>query len=125
MTDVDFLGPFFGPQRGAIIAAFEEAIKREVAAQALADVQEILDANIKRPTPYYETQINIARDGDDLLVNDRGIVYGPWLEGTSKRNEETSFKGYHAFRVATEHVNQRVGDLIGHVMRTFIGRLNG
>lgn len=28
----------------------------------------------------------------------RGVVWGPWLEGTSKRNESTGFKGYHLFR---------------------------
>ena len=28
----------------------------------------------------------------------RGVVFAPWLEGTSKRNEENKFKGYHLFR---------------------------
>ena len=28
----------------------------------------------------------------------RGVVWASWLEGTSKRNDSTSFKGYHLFR---------------------------
>lgn len=28
----------------------------------------------------------------------RGVVWSPWLEGTSKRNSSTRFKGYHLFR---------------------------
>ena len=30
--------------------------------------------------------------------NIKGVVWTPWLEGTSKRNESTGFKGYHLFR---------------------------
>ena len=28
----------------------------------------------------------------------KGVVWTPWLEGTSKRNEGNRFKGYHLFR---------------------------
>lgn len=28
----------------------------------------------------------------------RGVAWAPWLEGTSKRNESTHFRGYHLFR---------------------------
>jgi hypothetical protein len=29
---------------------------------------------------------------------ERGVVWSPWLEGTSKRNDSTGFKGYGLFR---------------------------
>lgn len=32
------------------------------------------------------------------VITDGGVVYGPWLEGTSSRNKTTSFKGYHSFK---------------------------
>jgi len=31
-------------------------------------------------------------------IHDSGVVYGPWLEGTSRRNNTTRFKGYRSFR---------------------------
>jgi len=31
-------------------------------------------------------------------IHDSGVVYGPWLEGTSSRNQTTRFKGYASFR---------------------------
>ena len=31
-------------------------------------------------------------------IHDSGVVYGPWLEGTSSRNQTTRFKGYSSFR---------------------------
>jgi hypothetical protein len=29
---------------------------------------------------------------------ERGVVWSPWLEGTTKRNDSTGFKGYGLFR---------------------------
>lgn len=31
-------------------------------------------------------------------IRDGGVIYGPWLEGISTRNQTTRFKGYSAFR---------------------------
>jgi hypothetical protein len=83
-----------------------DEIRQRVAGQALAEVQLNLDRSIQHPTPYYETQIMIQRQGDDMVVHDRGIVYGPWLEGLSHRNQTTRFKGYRAFRRATEEMRR-------------------
>lgn len=127
MSGADLLGPFFNHAvRQHAFDSLIEDIKDQVSAQALADVQEILDQNIKRPTPYYETQINIKSVGEDRQVNDRDVVYGPWLEGISYRNEVTRFKGYHAFRLATERANtsRTTGRIITAALRRAIARLN-
>jgi hypothetical protein len=79
-------------------------IRDELAAFALADVHRILDSRIQHPTPYYETQVTSDVHGDERWVHDRGVVYGPWLEGTSRRNRRTRFKGYHAFTMAADMV---------------------
>ncbi len=31
-------------------------------------------------------------------ITDGGVIYGPWLEGISSRNQRTRFKGYAMFR---------------------------
>ena len=40
--------------------------------------------------------------------SEKGVVWWPWLEGTSKRNESTRFRGYHAFRLATNIMRKRM-----------------
>lgn len=86
----------------AIHEAIQHAV-HEVAQAALSRVHSVLNRQIKHPTPYYETQI-IREDHPMMtVVHDRGIVYGPWLEGISVRNESTTFRGYHAFELGTEH----------------------
>jgi hypothetical protein len=93
-----------------------------VGSQALADVQFYLNKFIKHPTPYYETQIHIERMDDlTISVNDRGVIYGPWLEGTSSRNQTTRFKGYASFRKALQKTESRVQQIVDPIYAHWLG----
>jgi len=121
--DVTVSGPLFGGQFPRIIKDISEDARREVGNAALERVQFILDKNIKHPTPYYETQIIQQAQGRYEVVHDRGIIYGPWLEGTSSRNSSTRFKGYASFRKATQDVEALVPGILERVIAKNIGRL--
>lgn len=95
----------------------------ETGAQALAEWHRILDQRIQQPTPYYETQLTLRRIPDGAQAHDRGVVYGPWLEGTSRRNALSSFKGYHAARLAAEATAARVDTLTEPVVRRWIAEV--
>ena len=116
-------GALFNGRAAHELAAFVLDAKREVGAQAYADVMTILNARIQHPTPYYETQVITQTVGNDVVTHDRGIIYGPWLEGTSSRNQSTRFKGYHAFREASQQVTRKAGVLIARVLARHIGRM--
>lgn len=118
-------GPYFAGLLPGLIAAMVDEMQSVVTAQGLANVQANLDQSIQHPTPYYETQITLQRQADDIVVHDRGIAYGPWLEGTSSRNHATRFKGYHSFRRATEQLRQQAPALVGHVAQRYVGEMNG
>ena len=57
------------------------------------------------------------------LITDGGVIYGPWLEGISSRNDTTRFKGYGSFRrvgqslqkdatgVLEKHISKAVAEL--------------
>lgn len=105
-VEVDISGPLAtGAVRHAVDAALAEAVDA-VGTQAIADVHWVLDRRIKHPTPYYETQIAMDRAVNSIVIHDRGVIYGPWLEGVSHRNQTTRFKGYHAFRMATQEAQE-------------------
>lgn len=124
--DVDTLGPIFGPQAPAAVRQFLREAMDDVSAQLRSEVMQILDRDIKHPTPYYETQIMRERVSDDLYtVHDRDVVYGPWLEGTSERNKTTRFKGYAAFRRGAQAVQAKVPQLTAATLQRCIARLRG
>jgi hypothetical protein len=57
--------------------------------------------------------------------SDRGKVWWPWLEGTSKRNRSTRFRGYHAFKLATNIMRKRMRTEAEKVMADVTERLGG
>jgi hypothetical protein len=120
---VDAHGPLFDGRADAAMVQILDEARQEVAQQGLADVQLNLDTSIRHPTPYYETQIMTERAGEAYVVHDRGIVYGPWLEGVGSRNRSTRFKGYFSFRRATETLRQKAPALVEVVVKRNLGRL--
>lgn len=122
---VTLSGPLFTGMVPAMMTAMIDEMKQVIASQILADWHANLDRSLQHPTPYYETQIMVENRVDDWVVHDRGIVYGPWLEGVSSRNHSTRFKGYASLRRAMDTVVRgKAGPLIGHVARQWIGRMN-
>jgi hypothetical protein len=99
-------------------------LKTVVGNQGLADVQLNLDKSIRNPTPYYETQVTVQNVGTDRVVHDRGIVYGPWLEGTSSRNQSTRFKGYASFRRAADALRRKVVPLTAPIVARYTAMMN-
>ncbi len=91
-------GPLFDKDPEGILRRWTDDLKDSYGQQGLSQVQQYMDQDFKHPTPYYETQVLHERIGDDQVIHDRGIVYGPWLEGVGRRNATTRFKGYHMFR---------------------------
>lgn len=123
-VSVSFDGPIFDGRADSEAARFCEALEGDIAAQVYADVMFNLNRSIKRPTPYYETQITTQRLGDARVVHDRGVVYGPWLEGTSERNRTTRFKGYASFRRAAQSVNARIPAFVERQIERLVERLS-
>ena len=124
-TEVIMTGPLFdGRMQSQANAAVAEATYK-IAQQVSADVHWVLDRDIKHPTPYYETQINIRPVAQDLSVNDRGVIYGPWLEGTSSRNQTTRFKGYAAFRRAFAEAKEYAQLMTNKIVSKYLGGMGG
>lgn len=122
---VHLSGPLFDGRLEVMVDDMLADMMGSASAQGYADVMLGLNEHIQHPTPYYETQINVARDGLALVVNDRGVVYGPWLEGTSSRNRTTRFKGYFSFRRAADELRRKLPGLLGPIAARWQGRMNG
>jgi hypothetical protein len=136
--EVNTNGPLLDGRHEAIVHDYLEDATAEVGQQAYADVHGILNASIRNPTPYYETQITQQRGGiggmDSLdsdvtpvAVHDRGVIYGHWLEGDGSRNAPvTTFRGYGAFGKTAVALNGgKALPLAEAVMQRYLPRLRG
>lgn len=117
MTTVEISGPIFDGRASAAVERLCDEAQRAVAQQGFADVHQILNARIQHPTPYYETQITVEAMDGGQVVHDRGVIYGPWLNGTGSRNETTRFKGYGAFRITKQELHEKVPALVDPIVK--------
>lgn len=126
VIEIKLSGPLFTGQLPAIVHAFGSEMVDEVGAQSYAEVMGYLNAQIRHPTPYYETQVVYERTSESGgHVHDRGIIYGSWLEGTSSRNQSTRFKGYASFRKGFQAMLPKIDGLALSVLARYIGKMNG
>jgi hypothetical protein len=122
MVTVNVSGPLFDGRAAAAVTDLCDEIEYSVAWQAHAEARQIMDASFRQPTPYYEVQVTVEPRGDEMVVHDRGIVYGPWLV---RGRPGTRFRGYDMYRKATAAVLPQVGRLVQHLIGPFLRRMNG
>ena len=76
-------------------------------------------------TGNYRRNINATHRGLNARIDDGGVIYGPWLEGISTRNQTTRFKGYAAFRTVAQWLQQQVHGVFRARMVRAMRELNG
>ncbi|MFG2913355.1 hypothetical protein ACGF0D_10750 [Kitasatospora sp. NPDC048298] len=117
-------GPLFNGTASALVSRFTREGGEEVARWGEGEVQRVLEQVLRHPTGYYQSQVTVNRvSSDSFAITDGGVVYGPWLEGTSRRNAETRFKGYGTFRRVAERVEKRADRTFARVFAEIQGRL--
>lgn len=116
-------GPLFDGQLKREIALANDDIEREVGQAVVNQVTARLRRSMQHPTGFYVRQVRTDRRLDSLVVTDGGVIYGPWLEGVSRRNRASRFKGYAAFRRAAQQADQDAQKVAERVVDNHIGRL--
>lgn len=98
-----------------------ELAKLELARYAWRRVHAHLRANLRNPTGQYQGRVIVDRSTGDPVVTDQGSVKGPWLEGTSSRNQTTPFKGYRSFRQAGNDTERAARVVVQRVLGQALG----
>jgi hypothetical protein len=123
-ADVHLSGPVFDGSARRILEAYTDDVERAVADEGVNMVQAVLGGVLQNPSGYYKSRIQTDRAGDGTVVNDGGVVYGPWLEGVSSRNKSTRFKGYRTFRQVKQRLQARAVGIAERQLKPYLGRLS-
>lgn len=127
--------------KGPVFDGVADRVMHDVVGAAVAELADIGQTDIKIAANAMDKsgRGGTGRAAAGVQVLDRGeftkVIWGdmvegqvwwPWLEGTSKRNRSTGFKGYHAFRterfrlghyapqVLEAKLAERIGEIGGH-----------
>lgn len=137
LVQIETHGPVLEGRAPEIVEGFLEDATWQVGMHGFAGVHGLLNERIKEPTPYYEAQVTQARGGEPaadyesdvppVVVHDRGVIYGWWLEGIGSRNAPvTRFKGYHAFSETAGVLNGGVALAVSEAtLKPYLLRLRG
>ena len=73
---------------------------------------------------YRRTVQGKVRGTKGSVAGGSGII-GTWLEGTSRRNQTTRFRGYGTWRQARQRTERRSGDIFERRADRMVAKLNG
>ena len=123
-VEIHLKGPIFDGSAEWMLTQGVEAARIEVAEQALEAVH-LETLVFKAPTGVYASKLHKIDSGFMSRILPGILPYVRWLEGTSRRNQTTIFKGYHLFRNVHQRVEARVLPLFEERLQPVIRRLNG
>ncbi len=122
-VDVKYTGPLFDGTADRVVDDMCDEINDTVGQSVYDAVRQRLRSVLVNPTGYYESRVQVSRQANDVVISDSGVIYGPWLEGTSSRNGRTRFKGYATFRKVAQQINAEATADADRVVAKNIGRL--
>lgn len=123
-VSVEVSGPYLTGQAPGILQAFDRDATEQIAQAAHQQLHRWFGQTFRNPTGYYRSRTVTDLRGDFALVHDSNVIYGNWLEGTSHRNAETRFKGYHNFRRVTQNIEKLAPRMAERILYGYVDRLN-
>ena len=117
-------GPVFNGAAIRAVRDYQQAAEKAVAQEGAKRVRVRLKKVLRHPTGYYMGHVLAEKVGSLWEVNDDGIVYGPWLEGTGSRNRTTRFKGYATFRVVKSLLDVQSAQIAQRELPRYLARMN-
>lgn len=118
-------GPVFDGRAERIARDYADEIGETTAQQGENVVRAELAKVLQHPTGRYSRSINAVNYGSRHVINDGGMIYGPWLAGVGSRNKKSRFKGYAHWRRSTQQLQRKVEEIAKAVWPRFRGRLDG
>jgi len=76
-------------------------------------------ADMKKASSFAKTTSAVGK------IHDSGVVYGPWLEGTSSRNLSTRFPGYSSFRRTKDYLDKLSPKILNAHIKKATKQMNG
>lgn len=115
--------------------AAEEAIKdwladsvQAVAAEGVQLLQAFPMNKSGRSDGGFKANLHMLMKGPDAVIPApmiEGVTWGPWLEGTTKRNTSTRFKGYHLFRKTRLQLSKRAAGIAQEQLEKYLPQMGG
>jgi len=123
-------GPLFDGRAATACQDLTEELVTAVATEGKNRLVGRMALTYRHPTPYYWTQVHVVRVTAlrarvDDARSGRPMIYGPWLEGTSRRNASSRFKGYRIWAAVRAALPTHIPAVAARVSGPYLARMRG
>jgi hypothetical protein len=126
---VDVSGPLFDGTAETAAAELTDTIAKRGAEWAREHLAETRMDKSGRATGAFAAALRVVQRNAGFAVPApmiRGVTWGPWLEGGTKRNKSTKFKGYHLFRDTRQQLEDGVAqEIADKALEEYVPRMGG
>ncbi len=127
-SDVKVSGPLFDGQADAAVKDWLTVTRKDLADRGAQILRTFPMDKTGRSRGGFASHIHVLQRGAMYEIpapKERGVTWGPWLEGVTRRNESTRFKGYHLFRKTAQRLDKMARPYARDRLGRFIGRMGG
>lgn len=130
-TKVVLSGPLFSGEAAAAARDFTNSLAGEIAAIGQTWIKldtERMDKSGRGGTGKAAGGVRLAGQGGQYVISggiEKGDFDWPWLEGTSKRNKSTGFKGYGSFRRTRLRMRKQVTPFAQQQLDQYLTAMGG
>ncbi len=124
---VTVAGPLMEGRGPAILQQFFDDATKLVAEAGRDELRKRATSKPRHPTGATAGAI-VVRDfakGRTIITDYPEVLYGPWLEGVSSRNQSTRFPGYRMFKLTRGRLRKRCGELVQGLLDRAVADLGG
>lgn len=125
---VSVSGPLADGKAGQAIEDFTRAAGQAIADEAARRLREFNMDKTGRSTGAFAAHVEVKPRGADFSIPapmEKGVTWGPWLEGTSKRNSSTGFRGYGLFRKTAASLDLEATAIAERILPEYLPRMGG
>lgn len=119
---VDVEGPLFDSRAEA---ATDDFCDESVEALARRGETLVREGTVvfRQPTGDYRSEVVAEERPGGWSITDNGVVYGPWLAGTTRRNASTGFSGYDHWEDAARELDSDLVRIVTPQLRNYRRKL--
>jgi hypothetical protein len=121
-------GPIADGLAGAVMEKFTQAARQAIADEGARMLRDFPMNKTGRASGGFRANLRVLQTGPAIRIRGglvTGVTWAPWLEGTSKRNMSTSFKGYRLFRKTRLDLDRKAVEIAERTLQDYLPQLGG
>lgn len=122
-------GPLFDNNPDGILDRYAADVRKEIAQKGVDRLKAWPMDKTGRAHGGFQANLKATPRGADTIAifgpMITGVTWAPWLEGVSKRNRSTGFKGYRLFAKTRLEMDQQAGQIAEDVLHRYMPELGG